>query len=324
MITTYQFSNKPGKFWPAALLLGFSGTLAISIAYAALTWYISNQILCMILCFLYFSMWALTLGKLAIATKCRNPSALRWTAVFFAIICWHVNWIVFLDLIGDGSINGPSFIALFSNPGMAYQQVADLANTGRFTYNEEGLNATLHGAIWIGEAVVMLLLCPLSVTGSLSGKVFCENCGNWIDDDGFEYPLMQSEQGTTISQDPNAVIYKNKNDFLEVNPEKIPNLLNWQYYREIMPTSYVKVNIQQCEQCHQTSTVRLDVIDVRITEDERDYSNQPIYNHKNTKESTSKTGKHFLISNQLYGHFLKKKAAFDDKTLNPWVAPLED
>lgn len=313
MITTYQLSNRTGKLWSAVLTLGFPGTLAIAIAYSILTWHISNQLLSMVMCFLYFSMWALLLGKLAIKSKCRNPLVLSWTAFLFAIICWYVNWIVFLCLVDQASISIPSFMALAANPEKAFQIVINLANSGRFTYEEESLHATLHAVIWAGESIVMLLLCPLSVAGSLSGKVFCEKCGNWIDDEGFEFPLIQSEEGTTITEDQNAVIYKNKNDFLEINPEKIPDLLNWHFYREIKITSYVKVKLQQCEHCHQTSTIQLIAVYVRSLKDERDYSNQPIINRKNTKESTRKTSKYFVISHEFYGQFLKKKATFDNR-----------
>lgn len=161
------------------------------------------------------------------------------------------------------------------------------------------------------------MLNPLSVAGSTTNKVFCEKCNNWLDH-SFEFQLIPVPNGSEITTNPEFFVFRDSKEDSQINPEKIPSLISWFFYREIIKTFYVKAKIQHCNHCHETSTAQFEVVEVKVTEEKIDEFVNEVIDEENSKETTHRLEQKHLISKEFHEAFRSKNEAFLSPGTSHW------
>ncbi len=179
----YQHSGIIGPAIYTVPILGFIGTIILSLAYSfinvysPITGYISVLLMVGFGAGIGFVIsWAGYWGK------CRNPLFLKVAAFAFGLLGLYTSWVVFLFALIQKSTTSstyPSLLEIFMAPGKVWELIKSINATGWYSLSMTTPSGTLLWVMWGIEAIIILVMPVVLSKIAISRAIFCERCYQW-------------------------------------------------------------------------------------------------------------------------------------------------
>ena len=241
MATEYKLSGNQGNTWTVGLLLSLSLSGILSFIYTKLLLF--NPLI-----YLNFFVWGLYLfvvvqliAFIAKTAKSRNPSSMLVLGILIALFTQYFGWLFFLH---DFPLEAThSYSALLMSPPLFLKTMSDVAAQGHPSFFGLTIKGGLMWGVWALEAIGVLAAGYIGGKKALHEKVFCEHCQLWAEDLSYDMRLEP----------------KDKESLKKAIEGDVDQLFSFSIADEDA-VKQVRLNLQACPECDNTSTLDFDLI----------------------------------------------------------------
>ncbi|NOY74910.1 MAG: hypothetical protein GXP32_03860 [Kiritimatiellaeota bacterium] len=199
-----EFYSHSGRFSPLFILIfpiAFITSILLAFVYNALVIYIPIiGYFSVVLTFGYALIIGVVTGLCLSLFKVRNMVIARLAGLVCGVLALYLAWVVFVYLfLGEFSPKTEiTLIGAVFNPIGIWNVACAIAEKGWYSIRTLTPSGWVLWTFWIIEALIIQITIFFSLEASIGDSVFCEECGEWAEDEeGVVNFLLNEDENLT-------------------------------------------------------------------------------------------------------------------------------
>ncbi len=172
----YEQSGEIGSLGPVLLLIfGGSGAVICGAVYSFATWWINFVYLNVILTLVVGIVVGMLTGQISRLGRIRNKDFVLVMGVIFGVLSLYSAWVVCIFSFSDNE-------TLILSPFRLWSVISWIAERGAWTVFEMRPKGLVLYAIWLSEALTIVVASAVAARTQVQDLIYCEQCNRWADE----------------------------------------------------------------------------------------------------------------------------------------------